>query len=103
MATETIAELNVQTVAELIHELGDIPPSRIWLHPTPGPATEKDVIEAEARFDRLCELVNGTLVEKGMGYFESRVAVVLIVMIERFLENSKLGIVAGESGMMRLA
>ena len=40
-----------------------------------GTATEKDVIEAEERENRLCELVDGTLVEKAVGFEESRVAV----------------------------
>ncbi len=49
----------VPTVAELLHDLGDIPLQRVWLIPAPGTATEKDVIEANEKHvaDRLCELV----------------------------------------------
>jgi len=103
MATETISPTRFQTVAELLHELGDVPPHRVWLRPTPGTATEKDVIAAEERENRLCELVDGVLVEKGMGYYESRLAVVLIALVERFLDDNNLGVVAGEGGMLRLA
>jgi hypothetical protein len=49
MATETLTQRTCRTVADLLHELDDIPAFRVWLHPTPGAATEADVIEAEAR------------------------------------------------------
>ena len=67
-----------ETVAELLKRLGDIPPSRIRLQPPPGTATEKDVIAAEAKTGRLCELVDGVLVEKAMGYYEDLLGCVLI-------------------------
>ena len=51
-------------------DLGGIPLDRILFHPPPGTATEQDVIDQEAR-SRLCELVEGVLVEKAMGYLES--------------------------------
>ena len=38
--------------------------------PRRAPPTEKDVIEAEERENRLCELVDGTLVEKAVGFEE---------------------------------
>ncbi len=60
------------SLAELLERLGDIPPSRIWLHPPLGTATEKDLIEAVDRDGYLCELVDGVLVEKPMGWYESR-------------------------------
>jgi hypothetical protein len=44
-----------QNVAELIHALGDIPPSRIILNPLPGTATEADVLRFVERDKRLCE------------------------------------------------
>jgi Uma2 family endonuclease len=103
MATETLLVPTVQTVADLLHDLDDIPANRVWMRPTPGTATEQDVIDAEVRYNRLCELVDGVLVEKAMGFFESRLAVVLIVLIERFLEDNKLGIVVGADGMMRIS
>src|ERR1043166_1107295 len=90
------------TVADLIEDLEGIPPSRILLHPTPGTATEKDVIEAEARTNRLCELWDGVLVEKPMGFYESRLAVILAHFLEDFLELNDLGFVIGEAGMLRV-
>ena len=69
----------------------------------PGTATEKDVIEAEARENRLCELVDGTLVEKAMGFEESRLAGELLYHVRSYLEQNDLGICVGADGMMRIA
>lgn len=91
-----------ETLADLLHELGDIPLERIRRRPAPGTATEKDVIAADAR-DLLCELVDGVLVEKPMGLLESRLANSLIHFIEAFLEQCDLGVTAGEAGTLRLA
>src|SRR5262249_13802360 len=92
----------VDTVADLIERLGGIPASRILLHPAPGTATEKDVIEAEVRTDRLCELWDGVLVEKPMGYFESRLAAILIHFIESYLEQNDIGFVLAPDAMLRV-
>jgi Uma2 family endonuclease len=89
-------------VSDLLERLGDIPLQRIRLVPQPGTATEEDLLHAEARYQRLCELVDGTLVEKPVGYFESRLAVLLGYFIEEFLQQHDLGIVTGESGMTRV-
>jgi Uma2 family endonuclease len=91
------------TVADLRDHLGGIPLVRIRLYPFPGAATEKDVLDINAREDRLCELVDGVLVEKTMGYYESRVALVIAYFLEGFLESHDLGIVLGADGMLRLA
>jgi Uma2 family endonuclease len=92
----------LRTVADLIKRLGDIPPARIRMDPLPGTATEQDVLDIEARENRLCELVRGVLVEKTMGHFESRVAAVLIYFLETFLDQSDLGIVYGADATLRL-
>lgn len=91
------------TVDDLLHRLEGIPASRIRLQPPPGTATEQDVLEVHRRENRLCELVEGVLVEKVMGYYESRLAAVLIHFIESFLDDHPLGIVAAPDGMMRIA
>ncbi len=44
---------------------------------SPGTATERDVIAVHDRENRLCELVDGALVEKVMGFDESRFAILL--------------------------
>src|SRR5215210_2636674 len=91
-----------RTVADLLEQLGDIPPRRVLADPAPGTATEQDVIDIEAREKRLCELVDGVLVEKPMGYYESRVAAELIILLGIYLRQHDLGVVAGEAGLLRL-
>jgi Uma2 family endonuclease len=104
MAEATIEPLpTIQTVADLRKRLGGIPLERIWIRPAPGTATEKDVVEAEVHGNRLCELVDGTLVEKAMGFEEARVAARLVYLIEAYLDEHDLGICVGADGMMRIA
>jgi Uma2 family endonuclease len=87
---------------ELLHALGDIPLNRVRLNPPPGTATEADV-ERFAEGNRMCELVDGTLVEKPMGFRESRLAAVLGHFVEDYLEANNIGMTAGEQGVLRLA
>lgn len=102
MAIRTTSPVHL-TVADLIERLGDIPAERIWLNPAPGTATEKDVLAAHDRENRLCELVDGVLVEKAMRYKEAVIAGVLIHLIHSFLDNQDLGVVAAPDGMLKLA
>jgi Uma2 family endonuclease len=92
----------VRTIADLLKRLGNVPPERVWVRPLPGTATEQDVIAIEAHENRLCELVDGVLVEKTVGYFESRVAILIGYFIELFLQRYDLGIVLGSDGTLRL-
>ncbi|HEV3167670.1 MAG TPA: hypothetical protein VGZ22_26940 [Isosphaeraceae bacterium] len=77
MILTTISTPTFETVADLIEHLGGIPARRVWLRPAPGTATEADVIAIEERENRLCELVDGVLVEKDMGFLESFLALEL--------------------------
>jgi Uma2 family endonuclease len=91
-----------RTIADLLERLGNVPPHRVRLHPTPGTATEKDVIKAHDREKRLCELVVGTLVEKTVGVQESMLAFVIGHFLIGFVRPRKLGIVTGPDGAIRL-
>jgi Uma2 family endonuclease len=91
-----------RTVADLLEQLGDISPRRVLARPFPGTATEQDVIDLETREKRLCELVDGVLVEKTMGYFESMLAAQLITFLGEFLKHHDLGMLAGADGALRL-
>jgi Uma2 family endonuclease len=95
--------LTAVTVSDLLHQLGDVPPERVRLQPAPGTATEADVVAVHDREKRLCELVDGVLVEKTMGYYESYIAATLIRLLGNFVVEHDLGIVAGADGMLRLA
>jgi len=92
------------SLADLLDHLGGIPAYRVLLHPTPGSATEADVIRLEAQANkRLCELIDGVLVEKAIGFRESRIALILGMLMENYLTGNDIGAAAGEQGMMRLS
>ena len=103
MSVTTVAPPDIKTLADLRERLGGIPLERIWFHPAPGTATEKDVIAAEVRENRLCELVDGTLVEKAMGFDESWMAGELLFLVKLYLRQNDLGICVGADGMMRIS
>ncbi|MEX2138509.1 MAG: Uma2 family endonuclease [Pirellulales bacterium] len=89
------------TLADLLESIGDVPLTRIRANPAPGTATEKDVVAIRDRERRLYELVDGVLVEKTMGCYESILALEIAHLIQTFLDHHDLGVVAGEGGMIR--
>src|SRR5215831_15402916 len=92
-----------EDVAELLERLGNIPPERVRLRPPPGTATEADVLAAlEAPRKRLCELIDGVLVEKPMGYTESVLATYLLELLNSFVRPRNLGLVTSPDGTIRL-
>lgn len=90
------------TLADLQRHLGGIPLERIRLCPTPGYATEADVLEIEAREDRLCELEDGVLVEKPMGWYESMIAMLIGIEIGNYLKVHDLGQLLGADGSLKI-
>ncbi len=90
------------TWEDRLADLGNIPLSRILTTPPPGEANCDDVTRAHDEQGKLCELVDGTLVEKAVGFQESFLASVLIHWLANFLEVHKLGIATGPDGMMQL-
>ncbi len=90
------------TVAEVLAQIGDVPPERIRLKPRPGTATEDDLLKLSARTDRIYELVDGVLVEKPMGMLESGLACVVIRLLGNYVEEQDLGLVTGADGTLRL-
>ena len=103
MATSTTTTLNTdQTLADLLADLGGIDPARVRLHPFPGTATEEDLVRVNELGRGLFELIDGALVEKGMGYDESNLAMLLGGFLNAFVIPRNLGIVTGADGLMRL-
>jgi len=90
------------TMADLLEQLGGIPPFRVRLRPPPGEATESDVLALHDHEHRLFELVDGVLVEKAMGYRESLLAMFIGELLNSFVRRANLGLVTGADGMMRL-
>jgi Uma2 family endonuclease len=90
------------TAAELIERLGDIPPDRIRLDVPPGQATEADLVRILDAENRVCEIVEGTLVEKTMGYEESRVAGFILTFLNLYLMRKNIGLAAGPDATLKL-
>ncbi|OWK36253.1 Uma2 family endonuclease [Fimbriiglobus ruber] len=101
--SQTEIRTGFDTIDDLLESLGGISPKRVRLFPSPGTATEEDVVRIHDTEDRLCELIDGTLVEKTMGAKESAVALELMVLIGMFSKQSgNLGLLLGADGTMQL-
>jgi hypothetical protein len=87
----TVADTSIRTLADLLERLGGVPLDRVRFHPPPGTATERDVLEIAAREGRLCELIDGVLVEKPVGYGESILASFIIQLLRNFVSPRNLG------------
>jgi Uma2 family endonuclease len=90
------------TAADIWLRAGQVPLDRILMDPTPGTATEDDAADSRHMLGVNCELVNGILVAKTMGLYESQVAVALGYFLHVYLESHPIGVVAGEDGPYRL-
>src|SRR6266516_5006299 len=89
------------TMADLRDRLGDIPAERIVLKPAPGTATETDLIKLDGQ-NLFCELIDGTLVRKTVGLYESELAVLVASLLLQFVKKHDLGKVTGTDGPYRL-
>lgn len=85
----------IRTLQDLLHRLGDVPADRVRFDPVPGTATIDDLFRPE---NKLCELVDGTLVEKPMGVRESILAFFLGQLIGPHVRCHNLGILTGPDG-----
>lgn len=88
--------------AEWLHALGGVPLERIIFDPWPGTATEADLLRLVAR-DALCELIDGTLVEKPVGLIEAAIAMNLGVELGYFVNRNDLGTLSGADSTLRMA
>ena len=102
MAATTRKRPKFDNFAELMERLGGVPLERIRMEAAPGTATEKDVLSVRASPERrLCELVDGVLVEKAMGIKASIVGAAVAGLIWEYLDEHPLGVVLGADGMIR--
>jgi Uma2 family endonuclease len=97
-----VARSRITTVGDLIESLGDIPLDRVRLDPPPGRATEADLLRLSAADGRLYELVDGTLVEKPMGWKEASLATWLARLFHPYLMENDIGDLVGADGTHRL-
>lgn len=90
------------TLVDLANRFGEIPPTRICMDPPPGEATEADLLHFSDHCDRMFELVDGTLIEKTTGNFESLVAMYIATAIANYQKTQPIGIVLGPDGQLKI-
>jgi Uma2 family endonuclease len=82
------------TVADMLRDLGDIPPERVLASPAPGTVTFEQMVEVnDRRRGPVYEWVDGTLVEKPMGQFEGWVTFIILGQFDRYLEAHDIGMI----------
>ena len=96
------SNLGIWTAADLVAHFGPISLDRVRHDPVPGMATEGDLLRTNERHEALCELIDGVLVEKAVGNYESMLAVILGRFLSSFVAEHDLGVVLGADGMLRL-
>lgn len=95
--------LKVKSMAGLLTDLGGVPLDRVLVDPPPGLATEKHLLQFVEVEKLLVELVDGTLVEKPVGFNEDRIGMEIAFALMNFVKPRKLGIVAGPTGTLRMS
>jgi Uma2 family endonuclease len=90
------------SIERLRHHFGGIPAERIRLTPAPGTATATDLIYTNDHHDALCELVDGTLVEKTVGAYESILAGLIVHYLHTYLDQYPRGVVVIPDGPLSL-
>jgi Uma2 family endonuclease len=100
---DPLAPPPLRSFADVLRHLGDVAPDRVRWVPHPGTATLADLVTVNDRKDGpLCELVEGILVEKAVGYSESLLAEALIGWLRNWVVPRNLGHVLGSDGSVHL-
>ena len=94
--------MTFKNASDFLARFADYPPERVRMTPAPGTATKKDVLRVDREEGKLCELIDGTLVEKAMGFKECFLAAYLIERMGPFAREHKLGVVLGADGTVEL-
>ena len=97
----TKTKTSFRTIADVQERLGHIPESRILSFPAPGTATVQDLLDESVTNGRLCELVNGILVQKTMGFREGFLALWIGTIINEYLKDHNVGLAAGADSGVR--
>jgi Uma2 family endonuclease len=92
----------IKNLADLQARLRDIPLDRIRFRPWPGSATVQDLLAVKQQEGVLCELVEGVLLVKTVGFTEAGLAMFLVELLNRFVRSGNLGIVTGPDGTVEL-
>ncbi len=91
-----------ETLHDRLQDLGDIPLSRIVMNPAPGLATTRDWLVMCESGRLHYELIDGTLVEKSMGWLESLLGMLLGRWLGNYVAEHQLGVVTGADGFTEL-
>ncbi len=86
------------TWEDRLTDLGNVPAVRVRSDPAPGTACVEDVVRLRNTERRLYELVDGTLVEKAMGWQESLLAGILMHWLHKYLDTHRIGVATGPDG-----
>jgi Uma2 family endonuclease len=97
----TARKIKFATIADVQERLGHVPESRILSFPAPGTATVQDLLDSSITNGRSCELVEGILVEKAMGFRSEYIAYWIGYLIAAFLEENNIGAVFGSQAPIR--
>ncbi len=89
-------------MADLLRQLGDLPAHRVRMTPHPGTATLADLSAWNEHHSPTCEWIDGTLVEKAMGQFESWVSSVVSGELYIYLKANDIGMLYGEAAVLRI-
>ena len=92
----SLTELESPTFGDILKKLGGIDPDRVLTWPRPGTATAADAFRLE------CELFDGTLVRKPMGFQESTLGIFIGEILNAHVRRHNLGLVTGESGFYEI-
>jgi Uma2 family endonuclease len=95
------ATLEIKPLSQIVSDLGNVPLERVHLPQPWREIEEHDWLRLPDR--QRYELVDGILVEKPMGFYETRVGFILGIFLEEFARAHALGIVVVEPGSVRVA
>lgn len=87
---------------DLAEQFGNMTPARIRWTPAPGTATRADLIRMNECGEAMCELIDGTLVEKTLHSYESFLTVQLAARIGFYLDDNPVGYVLGTEASTEL-
>ena len=90
-----------RTIADVQERLGYVPVERIITRVLPGCATEQDLLDTSITGDRGCELVDGILVEKAMGFRADYLGIWIGHLLLNYVAVNNVGGVGGAQGGVR--
>ncbi len=89
-------QLTIETMADVLDRLGGISADRVLTRPASGTATEADLLRLPDETQKICELIDNTLVVKAVRAPESELTMNLVGFLKIFL-NEK-----GMRGLIRI-